>query len=56
MAKNIRFYTGRGGKVFPIRTSRKRGYKPKMVKEKIKWAHSPVRKRNKRMSRVVRRR
>lgn len=55
MAK-IKFYTGKGGRVFPIRTSRKRGYKPKLVKEKAKWAHAPVRKRNKRMSRVAGRR
>jgi hypothetical protein len=40
--KLIKFYTGKGG------------YKPKLVKEKTKYAKVP-KKRNKRMSRVAKR-
>lgn len=53
--KRLRFYTGKGGVIFPIRTSTKGGYRPKVVKEKAKWAHEP-RKKNRRMSRVAKRR
>jgi hypothetical protein len=52
--KLIKFYTGKGGVVFPVRTSLKGGYKPKLVKEKTKYAKVP-KKRNKRMSRVAKR-